>query len=169
MANPRVVYRGGQVCRCRTICGMCRAPRTRRAPAPDASPSEFCKRATCHGHALDRRGSPGTSASPRRVCACMLAPRDLSAAQQTRRVCASAALAPCSPPVATAAFQVATNAAHRVTSGGRGPCMMAAFTASRHFMATLGAHARRLPLATDVALCLCPQIRCSRTAHEPST
>ena len=29
--------------------------------------------------------------------------------------------------------------ASRVTSGGRGPCMMAAFTASRHFMATLGA------------------------------
>ena len=27
----------------------------------------------------------------------------------------------------------------RVTSGGKGPCMMAAFTVSHHFMATLGA------------------------------
>ena len=43
-------------------------------------------------------------------------------------------------PVVTVAFQVATNTAHpRVTSGDKGPCMMAAFTASRHFMATLGA------------------------------
>ena len=44
--------------------------RARRAPAPAASPGECCKRATCHGHALDRRESPGTTASPRRTCAC---------------------------------------------------------------------------------------------------
>ena len=64
----------------------------RNAPVPDASPCECCKRATCRGHALDRRGSPGTTASPRRVCACMFASRGLSSAQQTCRVCASAAL-----------------------------------------------------------------------------
>ena len=89
------------------------APRARRAPAPDASPGECCERVSCHGHALDKRGSLGTTASPRLVCAFMFASRDLSLAQQTRRVCASAALAPCSPSVTTMASQVATNAAHR--------------------------------------------------------
>ena len=122
----------------RATCGMCRVPRTQRVPAPDALPRECCKRVSCDEHALDRRGSPRTTASPRRV-GWMLASRDLSSAQQIRRVCASAALAPCSPSVGTMVLQVATNTAHRVTSGGRGPCMMAAFTASRHFMATLGA------------------------------
>ena len=55
--------------------------------------------------------------------------------------------------------------------------MMAAFTASRHFMATLGAPRPRRserngncsPTRAAVALWLCPPIRCSRTAHEPST
>ena len=47
------------------------------------------------------------------LCACMFASRDLSSAQQTCRVCASAALAPCSPPVVTVAFKVATSTAHR--------------------------------------------------------
>ena len=89
-------------------CVGCHGPKT---SAPNASPSECCKRVSSLGHALDRRGSPGTTASPRRVCACMLASRDLSSAQQIRRVCASAALAPCSPPVV--AFHVASNAAHR--------------------------------------------------------
>ena len=66
----------------------------RRAPAPDPSPGECCKRVTCHGHALDRRGIPRTTASPRRVRACTLASWDLSSAHWTCRVCASAALAP---------------------------------------------------------------------------
>ena len=92
---PRAVCRRGQhwVTRRHAICGMCRATRARRAPPPAASPCECCKRATCHGHALDKRGSPGTTASPRRVCACMLASRDLSSAQQTCLVCAAVAVA----------------------------------------------------------------------------
>ena len=36
-------------------------------------------------------------------------------------------------------------------------------------MGTAVPHARHLPLAAAVALWLCPPIRCSRTAHEPST
>ena len=99
--------------RCHATYGTCRAPRARRAPPPAASPGECCKRVSCHGHVLDKCGSPGTTASPRRARVCMLASQDLSPAQQTCRVCASAALAPCSPPVAKVGFQVATNAARR--------------------------------------------------------
>ena len=69
--------------------GTCRVPRARRAPAPAASPGECWKRMSCHGHAHDRRGSPRTTPSPRRVRVCMLASRDLSSAQKTCRVCAS--------------------------------------------------------------------------------
>ena len=36
-----------------------------------------CKRMSCHGHAHDRGESPRTTASPRRVRACMLASRDI--------------------------------------------------------------------------------------------
>ena len=71
------------------------------------------RRVSCHGHAHDWRESPRTTASPRRARECMLASWDLSSAQQTCRVCASAAMAPCSPPVATTAFQVATNTERR--------------------------------------------------------
>ena len=92
MPGPRAFCRGGQVRRRHAICGMCRVPRARRARAPDASTSDCCERVTCHGHALDWRGSPRTTASPRRVCACVLASRDLSSAKQTCHVCASAAL-----------------------------------------------------------------------------
>ena len=127
VAGPRAVCRRGQVRRRHATCGMCRVPRARRALAPDASPGECCKRVTCHGHALDRRGCPRTTASPRRVRACMLASWDLSA-QQTCRVCGNSGIPGCHQ-----------YGASRVTSGGRGPCMTAAFTASRHFMATLGA------------------------------
>ena len=42
--------------------------------------------------------------------------------------------------------------APRVTSGGRGPCMMAAFTASRHFVATLGAPRPRRSVSTNSLL-----------------
>ena len=110
--------------------------------------------------------------------------RDLSSAQETRRVSASAALAPCSPPVVTMAFQVATNAARREGHMvAKAICMMDASTASRHFVATLGSprprrsdrngiavpRARRPPVAGAVVLSLCRRIRCSRIAHEPNT
>ena len=62
-------------------CVGCHGPE--ELPAPDTSPGECCERVTCHGHALDRRGSPRTTASPRRVRARVVASRDLSSAQQT--------------------------------------------------------------------------------------
>ena len=144
VAAPRAVCHWDQhwVRHRRATCGTCRVPRARRAPAPGASPGECCKRVSCHGHTHDRRGSPRTTASPRRVCASMLASRDLSSAQQTCRVCASAVLGPCSPLVVTGCHQYG---ASRVTFGGRGPCIT--------------------PLHGDAG----SPIRCSRIAHEPST
>ena len=108
VVGPRVVCRGGQVRHLHATCGMCRVPRARRAPAP----SERL--------AMDTRLISVEVLEPQLrlvgyawTRACMFASRGLSSTQQTCRVCASAALAPFSPLVATAAFQVATNAAHR--------------------------------------------------------
>ena len=51
MAVPWTVCRRRQVRRCYVTCGTCLAPRPRRARAPAATPSECCRRVSCHGHA----------------------------------------------------------------------------------------------------------------------
>ena len=132
------------------------------------APSECCERVSRDGHALDKRGSPRTKASPRQVRACMFA-SDMS---RLRFSGTGAMLSAGGNSGIPGCHQYG---ASRVTSGGKGPCMMAAFTASRHFMATLGAprprweHAWRPPLAGAGVLWLCRPIRCSRIARKPST
>ena len=100
--------------RSHATCGMCRVPWARRDPAPASSPGECCRRMSWRGHGRDMRGSPRTTASPRRACACRLAWQALS---PTRRVCASKALVLHSPPGIPGCHHCGTS---RVTSGGKG-------------------------------------------------
>ena len=129
MAVPWTVCRRRQVRRCHVTCGTCLAPRPRRARAPAATPGECCRRVSCHGHAHHKRGSPRTTTSPRRVRVCMLASRDLSSAQQTSRVCASAALAP----------RIRRSQPRHSRLPSTRHVESDIWAASRHFMATLGA------------------------------
>ena len=71
----------------------------------------------------------------------MLASWDLSSAQRRHVAFAlQAAFAPCESASGNSGIPGChPYGASRVTSGGKSPCMMVAFTASRHFMATLGA------------------------------
>ena len=112
MAGPRVVYRAGQA-RCAAVVPSAECVGRH---GPEELRHQMLRPANVVSErlAMDTRliGVEVLEPQLRLVgCARVCSLRGICL-RLSRRV-ASAALAPCSPPVATAAFQVATNAAHR--------------------------------------------------------
>ena len=120
------VCRQGQhwVRHCHATCGTCQAPRARRAPAPAASPGEAAS--VCL--AMDTRMTGVKVHEPQR--------RLVGHAHVCSRFTGSAFGSADRNNGKPGCHQYGTS---RVASGGNGPCMMVDFTASRHFMAALGA------------------------------